>query len=111
MTIPPWRFWFAATYGFIPGNAQREHFMRHLRIEGDCWLWTSPDGYLIGDTGYDPMEMAHVMFLGPVPEQFHVTTTCGNFCCMSGHLQLVAIGAPETNAIGFHRTATPFPQG
>lgn len=85
MTVEtPWREWVEKTFGFAPDKWERERFLRHCHIDGDCWVWNGPDKYVVDGVGYKPLKMAFAMLRGPA--KGNVKSTCGKVCCMPKHM-------------------------
>ena len=82
-----WRDNVRQYFGVEPEIDARVRFLRGVRIEGDCWIWSRRGKFSIGRQTFRPADMAYLMMKGPLAMDQQAQITCSNAkCCMPGHL-------------------------
>lgn len=81
-----WQTRFKEAYGVEIGPWERERFLAHCIIQGDCWCWKGPAMWAIEGSRYDPLRIAFLFFKGPLTKQQAVGASCAKACCFPDHL-------------------------
>ena len=81
-----WQMRFKEAYGVKIGRWERERFLAHCNIEGDCWVWQGPDMWAIEGARYEPARVGFLFLKGTLARNQSVGTTCGKVCCCPDHM-------------------------